>query len=72
MPPDRHERLDDEGDETQVLLRGLTWGVEQRRAIALCSRETPVVVLTRAIDAVEGLLVEQDAESVVAGHPLHE
>ena len=73
MPPDGHERLDDEGDEAQVLLRRLTRRVEEGRlAFTPFSRETPVVVLTRAIDAIEGLLVEQDAEPVVACHPLHE
>ena len=73
MTPDGHERLDDEGDEAQVLLRRLTRSVEEGRTTFFpFSRETPVVVLTRAIDAVERFLVEQDAEPVVAGHPLHE
>ena len=58
MPPDSHERLDDEGDETQVLLRCLTRCVEEGRlTFSSFSRETPVVVLTRAIDAVERFLV---------------
>ena len=46
MTMDSHQCLDDEGDETQVLLRGLAWGVKQCRAITLSRCETPVVVLT--------------------------
>ena len=72
MTPDGHKRLDDEGDEAQVLLWCLTWRVEEGRLtfFSFC-REAPVVVLTRTIDAVEGFLVEQDAESVVTGDTLH-
>ena len=46
MAKDRHQRLDDESDETQVLLGCLTWGVEQGRAFSLTGGQTPVVVLT--------------------------
>ncbi len=78
---DGHEGLDDEGDEAQRLVGrtlracgvGFARGVEQGALSSLpfCG-EAPVVVLARAVDAVEGLLVEQHAETVVAGHALHE
>ena len=64
-----HQRLDDEGHEAQVFLRGLAWSVEQ---YAIIGRERPVVMLTRAIDAIEGLFMQQHAETVVASHLLHQ
>ena len=66
---DRHQRLDDEGDEAQVLLWRLARGVQQHSRVGA---QAPVVVLARAVDAVEGLLVQQHAESVVAGNLLHQ
>ena len=69
MAIDRHQRLDDEGDEAQVLLWRLAWGVQQHSRIGA---QAPIVVLARAVDAVEGLLVQQHAESVVAGNLLHQ
>ena len=47
VTPDGHERLDDEGDETQILLWGLARGVEEGR-LPFCHLgcQTPVVVLT--------------------------
>ena len=66
---DGHERFDDERDEAEVLLRRLSRGMEQDARIG---RDAPVVVLARAVDAVEGFLVEKHTEAVVAGHALHE
>ena len=64
-----HECLDDECDKAQVFLGCLAWGMEQH---AVVGTQTPVVVLARTVDAVEGLLVEQHAESVLACHSLHQ
>ena len=80
MSIDAHERLDDEGDETQRLVGGtleirgicLTRGVEQGAASLTLGGEAPVVVLARAVYAVEGFLVEQNAEAVIAGDALHQ
>ena len=64
-----HQCLDNEGDEAQILLRRLAWSMQQ---YAIVGRETPVVVLTRTVDTVERLFVEQYTESVIASHFLHE
>ena len=64
-----HQGFHHEGDEAQVLLRRLARGVEQ---CARVGAEAPVVVLARAVDAGEGLLVQQHAEAVLARHLLHE
>ena len=64
-----HERLDDEGHEAEVVLRRLPRCVQQH---AVVGGEAPVVVLARAVDALEGFLVEQHLEAVLACHLLHE
>ena len=69
MAVDTHQRLDDEGGEAQVLLWGLARRMQQH---AVVGGETPVVVLTTAVDACEGLLMEQYAETVLTGHALHQ
>ena len=67
-----HQGLHDEGHETQVLLRGLTRGVEEGGLALMLSRQTPVIMLARTIDAVEGLLMQEHAEPMIPGHALHE
>ena len=57
-----------EDEELQVLLGGVA-GVEQVLAVG---GQRPVVVLARAVDALEGLLVLQAHQAVVAGDDLHE
>ena len=64
-----HEGLGDEDYETKVVLWCLAWTMEQDAGIG---RETPVVVLTGTVDASEGFLVQQDTESVMACHLLHQ
>ena len=66
---DGHQRLDDEGDEAEILLGRLAGGVEEG---AVIGGEAPVAVLAGAVDAVEGLFVQQDTETVLAGDALHE
>ena len=66
---DTHQGFHHEGDEAEVLLGILARSMEQDTGIG---REAPVVMLTRTVDAVERLLVEQHAETVLAGHLLHE
>ena len=66
---DCHKGLNDEGDETQVLLGCLTGSMQQ---YPIVGRQAPVVVFTRTVDAVEGLFVQQHAETVVACHLLHQ
>ena len=66
---DTHQCLNDEHDEAEVVLRGLARSVEQYTGIG---RKAPVVVLTRAVDAVEWFLVKQDFEAVLVGNLLHE
>ena len=64
-----HERLYDERHEAQVLLRRLARGMQQH---AIVGEQAPVVVLSRAVDAVEGLLVQQHSESVFSCHLFHQ
>ena len=66
---DGHQRVDHEGDEAQVLLGRLAGGHEQDAGVGA---QRPVVVLARAVDALERLFVEQDAEAVRAGYFAHE
>ena len=66
---DSHQRFDDEHHEAQVLLWRLARGMQQGSVIGT---KAPVVVLTRAIDAVEGLFVQQNTETVVTSHLLHQ
>ena len=66
---DRHERLDDESDEAQVLFGRLAWGVEQDARVGL---QGPVVVFPGAVDAGKGFLMEQTAEAMLARHVAHE
>ena len=63
MTIDGHQRLDDEGDKAQVLLGCLAWGMKQDGLLAIgywllaqC-RQTPVIMLAAAVDAIEGLFV---------------
>ena len=65
---DTHQGLNDEGSEAQVSLRRLTRGVQQD---AVVSAQRPVVVLTRTVDACEGLFVQQHTETVLTSHLLH-
>ena len=64
-----HQGLHDEGHEAQILFWRLTGSVEQH---AIIGAEAPVVMLTTTIDAIEGLLVEQYAETMLACHLLHQ
>ena len=64
-----HESLNDEDCEAEVLFRCLARCVEK---YAVVGRETPVVVLTRTVDAIEWFFVKQYAETVFASHTLHE
>ncbi len=66
---DTHEGFYYEGDKAQVAQIVFTWSVEQDACV--CS-ERPVVVLSRTIDAVERLFVEQATETVLASHLLHQ
>ncbi len=68
MAIDTHQCLDDKGGEAQVLLSCLAGGMQQH---AVVSAQRPVVVLAAAVDACEGLFVEQYTEAVLAGHALH-
>ena len=64
--------LDDrraEEQELQVLVRGVA-GLEQ--VLAVVGAHRPVVVLARAVDAGERLLVQEADEPVAAGHVLHD
>ena len=58
----------EEDEELQVLLGGVA-GIEQVLAVG---RQRPVVMLARAVDALERLLVLQAHQAVVAGDDLHE
>ena len=69
MLVDGHERLHDEYDEAQVVHRRLAGAVEQ---YARVGGQAPVVVLAAAVDAFEGLFVQQTAETVLVGHLLHQ
>ena len=66
---DAHQGLDDEGDEAERGLGSLAGGVEQHAGVG---GEAPVAVFAAAVDAGEGLLVEQDDEAVLARHLLHQ
>jgi len=66
---DSHERVDHEGDEAQVLFRCLARCHERKSRVG---SQRPVVVLARAVHALEGLLMEQDTEAVAACHLPHE
>lgn len=61
-----HERLDDEYHRAEVVGRSLAWTVEEDACIG---GQTPVVVLTRAVDAVERFLVEEHLEARACGQP---
>ena len=63
------QRLYDEHHEAQVLLCRLARCMQQHTRIG---GKAPVVVLTRTVDACEGLLVQQHAEAMMAGDALHE
>ena len=55
--------VDDEGDEAEVILGCLARAHQQDAGVGT---ERPVVVLTRAVDALEWFLVQQDTEAVLA------
>ena len=61
--------IDEEGDELQVLGRRLARAEEVHAGIR---PERPVVVLARAVDALERLLVQQHAEVVAARYLVHD
>ena len=69
MAIDCHQRLDDEGDEAQVVERRLAWAVKQYAGIG---GEAPVAVLAAAVNARKGLFVEEQTEAVLACHFLHQ
>ena len=69
MLPYSHECLHDECDETQVVQLRLTWSVEKDACVG---GETPVVMLAATVDAGKGLLMQQNAESVLTRYLLHE
>ena len=50
-----HQCLYDEYHKAQVFFGSLTWSMQQRTII---SAQTPVVMLTATIDAIEGFLVQ--------------
>ena len=64
-----HQGLHDEGHETQVLLGCLTRGMQQNTVVGT---QTPVVMLSRTVDAVEGFLMQQHAEPMLPCHLLHQ
>ena len=66
---DGHEGLHDEGDEAEIVERSLA------RSVKLDARiggQRPVAMLSAAVDAGEGFLVEEASESVLACHSLHQ
>ena len=63
-----HQCFNDECGKTEILFRSLARSMEQHTIVG---RETPVVVLATAVDAGKRLLVQEDTESVLAGHTLH-
>ena len=67
MLVDGGDQAGEEHEEAQVVL-GVRTGLEEVLAVG---RERPVVVLARAVDILEGLLVLQARESVVARQQLH-
>ena len=66
---DRRDGIDQEGDELQVLTGRLA---RTEQIDARIGAQRPVVVLARAVDALEGLLVEQHAELVAARNLVHD
>ena len=66
---DRHDGIDHEGDEAQVVLSILTGREEIDTRVGA---HRPVAVLARSVHPLEGLLVQQHPEIMAACHPLHE
>src|SRR5574344_448799 len=64
-----HQRLYDECNEAQVVLRCLAWSVQQCAGIC---RKTPVIVLAATVDAGKRFLMQQHAESMFASYFLHQ
>ena len=64
-----HQGLNDEGHEAQILFGGLAWSMEQGTVVG---GKTPVVMFSRTVDAVEGFLVKQHTEAMIAGHTFHQ
>ena len=65
---DRGQDVDEEGDELEVSCRILAGSKQQGAGV---STERPVVVLSRTVDTVEGLLVQQHNETVLARDLVH-
>ena len=65
----RHQRIDDKGEVAQLVVGCLARREEQG---ALVRAERPVAVLAAAVDTLEGLFVEEHAETVFGGHFAHE
>ena len=66
---DGHHHVDQEGDESEVLLGRLAGGEEADTGVGA---QRPIAMLARAIHAGEGLLVQQHLEAVTAGHLVHQ
>ena len=64
-----HQSLYDEDYKTEIVLRSLTCRMEQYASIGA---KTPVVVLTRTIHACKWFLVQQDTETMLVSHTLHQ
>jgi hypothetical protein len=64
------DSLDDGGQEDQEL-QVLHGGVARVQQVLVGGGHGPVVVLAAAVDAVEGLLVEQAHQAVALGHLAH-
>ena len=64
-----HQRIHYEGDETQVLFGQFAGCVEQDTGIRT---QRPVIMLAATVDTLEGLFVQQYAETVVTCHFTHQ
>ena len=64
-----HQCFYDKHDKTKVVFGSLAGTMEQNAGVCC---ETPVVVLTRTVDAIERFLVEEHTESVAASYLLHQ
>ena len=64
-----HQRIHYEGDETQVLFGQFAGCVEQDAGVRT---QRPVIMLAATVDTLEGLFVQQYAETVVTCHFTHQ
>src|SRR5699024_5035523 len=64
-----HQRIHYEGDETQVLFGQFAGCVEQDTGVRT---QRPVIMLAATVDTLEGLFVQQYAETVVTCHFTHQ